>query len=190
MSIGDYQNLNSELFVLKNRYINGLMQSYLGARDMAIVTSPFVSKPIMKHIFSYPSEIRINHELYFRWMKEFMPDAMKYVWENTGLKPRILYKDIKPHSRVANIYRKYEKKIKKIKYERSRNPYSLWIKNDFGIITYTKKYCEERLFLVENNKKIARYINDILESDNIYLLTRAATLLGIVSMCFDLKIGE
>lgn len=176
-------SLRSEKFVLMNRYCNGLIQSYLGLRDLAMLSSPFVSKDLMRYVFSFPSDIRINHKLYFRWMERHMPAAMKYQWENTGLPPSLGHIRVPPDSWVAKTYQNLYRVFRKEKPERSRNPYQYWMRSDAQILDDIRLYCLSRLPLLECSPRLLQFVKTILQYDNIYLSTRAATLLGTLSLC-------
>lgn len=177
-------SLGSEKFVLDNRYINGLMQSSLGTRDISVLVSPYTSKKMMKYIFSFPSSLRLNHNLYFEWMNKYMPIATKYTWENTGLRPMYGKIPLKPHSAVASFAKKMEDKFRFSRPESSRNPYNFWMKNNENIQQEIYDYCVHKLFLLEKYPELLDISRRILKYNNIYLLIRLATLLGFLYMCF------
>jgi asparagine synthase (glutamine-hydrolysing) len=160
------------------------VQSYLGLRDISMVSSPFVSRELMQYIFAFPSKIRLNHELYFKWMERHMPVAMQYRWENTGLHPAYGNMQIKPDSQIVKNLKRIDEIFNKGKPERSRNPYQYWIKNNEQIMDEVINYCTYRISLIEDSPRLYQFIKTILSHDNIYLCIRAATLLGLLSLCY------
>lgn len=184
-------SLPSEKFVLDNRYINGLMQSALGTRDIAAVSSPYVSKKLMKYVFSFPSSVRLNHSLYFTWMNTYMPSAARYIWENTGLKPMYGKVAVKPHAKVVTWLKQLEAMVGPQKPENSRNPYQYWMKHNANIQKGLYEYCSQKLFLLDSYPELKEISMRILKYHNIYLLIRLATLLGFWRIClFDGKGGD
>lgn len=179
----ELKRIESEKYILDNRYMNGLMQSYLGARDLAVVSSPYVDKKLMKYVFSLPSEIRLNHNLYFEWMEHYMPEAAMYRWENTGLKPMYGKIKVKPNTPFIEKFKALDAAMNRTKPERSRNPYQYWMKHNSKIMEDLKKYCSEKIYLLEDAPELFEFVQAILKYDNIYMAIRAATLLGMLAMC-------
>ena len=177
------KEIESEKYILDNRYINGLMQSALGTRGLTVVSSPYTGKKMMKYIFSFPSKIRLNHELYFTWMNNYLPEAAYYEWENTGLKPMYGKIAIKPHSKIVQKLKYIDSVINQAKPERTRNPYDYWMKHNDNIQKELISYCLEKQFLLSDNLEILEISKNILACNNIYLLIRLATLLGFIYMC-------
>lgn len=176
-------SIPSEKYVLDNRYINGLMQSALGTRDLTVLSSPYVCKNLLKFIFLFPSELRKNHELYFTWMKHYMPEATRYLWENTNLKPVYGKLNLKPHDSIVNIYRWLDRVIHPKKPESSRNPYRYWMKYNNKIQKDLYDYCSLKLDIILEYKDLFEIACRILLHDDIYLLIRLATLLGFLDIC-------
>lgn len=175
--------LPSEKYVLDNRYINGLMQSALGTRDVAVLSSPYTGKRLMKYVYSFPSFLRLNHNLYFTWMKKYMPEATNYRWENTNMKPVYGRINVKPRTWFVDFCRWLDLKAYPKKPERSRNPYNYWMYYNDRIQKELYDYCAGRMELLSGYRELMETAQCILKDQNIYMLIRLATLLGFLHMC-------
>lgn len=180
----------SEQFVLDNRYINGLIQGSLGTRGVAVQSSAYTSKALMSYVFSLPSQWRLNHELYFTWMNHYMPEAARYQWENTGLKPMYGPFAVHPHSKAADCARQIDSLLHPHRPERSRNPYIYWMKQNQQIEWELHDYCQERLCVLEGHPELMDCAQRILKYDNIYLMIRLATLVGFFWICHNGNAGR
>ena len=173
----------SERFVLNNRYINGLMQSSLGTRDLAVQSSAYTSKALMSYVFSLPPQYRMNHELYFTWMIRYVPEATRYQWENTGLKPMYGPISVRPHDKAADLARRIDVLLRPHLPERSRNPYSYWMEQNRKIEQGLYDYCLTRMCVLEDHWELMDFARRILKHHNIYLMIRMATLVGFIWLC-------
>jgi len=183
MSIEKMESLDSEKYVIDNRYLNGLIQSALGTRGISVLASPYTDKMLMKYVYTFPSSIKKNHNLYFKWMKTYMREATNYKWENTLLKPVYGKVDFKPHDKTVGFIKGVDAFLHPLKPERSRNPYKYWMKHNDTIQKTLSEYCKKRLELLSGHNELLEISKCILEYDNIYLLIRLATLLGFAYKC-------
>lgn len=177
--------IGQEEFILKNRYLNGLLQSYLGVRGYSLLSLPFASKELLEYIYSYSSSIRTNHRLYFKWMKRHMPEAGLFRWENTGLRPIYGPVEIKPNNLLSKLFRSADNARRKNGPEATRNPYRYWMSQNKEIAEKLRDYCKKRMYLLEENSLIRDFVGFIVETSDIYCLTRVITLLGLLERCFE-----
>ncbi|MGL5234482.1 MAG: asparagine synthase-related protein [Empedobacter falsenii] len=78
---------NEEHFLTRNvGYNRAVLGSYM-AEEFSYQTSPFMNSDFIKFVHSLPEEWKYNQELYIEWINQFHPDATKYIWERTLLKP-------------------------------------------------------------------------------------------------------
>lgn len=72
---------NHEYFMMTQRAFNGALQGNLIYQNKTEVSSPFMDVDFFEYCLSIPVEMRYNHKLYIKWIKEFHPVAAAYEWE-------------------------------------------------------------------------------------------------------------
>lgn len=78
----DYDQFpNHEYFMMTQRAFNGALQGNLIYQDHTEVTSPFMDVDFFEYCLSIPVELRYNHKLYIKWIRDFHPVAARYEWE-------------------------------------------------------------------------------------------------------------
>lgn len=78
----DYaQYPNHEYFMMTQRAFNGALQGNLIYQDHTEVASPFMDVDFFEYCLSIPVELRYNHKLYIKWIKEYHQVAASYEWE-------------------------------------------------------------------------------------------------------------
>lgn len=187
--IGSLNSLGQEAFVLRNRYLNGLVQSYLGLRGLSFASLPFASRDVLEFVFSFPSSIRRDHGLYFKWMRLFAPEALRFRWENTGLRPAYGPFDVRPHSPVAEAARRIDRLSRRNAPEASRNPYIYWMGGDSTVMGNMVSYINERMHLLNDEPELLAFARIATSAQDIYCVARVATLLGLLSRCLGLDGG-
>lgn len=129
----------SEIFYLRTRGFNSALCAQFSQLNYIEPLSPFLDKDVLRVCLSMPINIRRNHNIYFKWIRDKYPRAASYVWENTGARigassaEKFLIKCRKVG--FGNIYKYALKKSglnKNIKIKASKenmNPYDWWYDN-------------------------------------------------------------
>ncbi len=80
---------NKEVFSIFTRGLLGAQSSYMMRQNYYETGSTFLDCDFLEFILSVPFKYRVNHRLYFEWIKEKYPRASEYGWEKWhGAKPR------------------------------------------------------------------------------------------------------
>ncbi|MBR2682448.1 MAG: hypothetical protein IKE22_04180, partial [Atopobiaceae bacterium] len=139
----------------------------------------------LKFVFSFPPSIRRNHRLYFKWMRLFAPEALRFRWENTGLRPTYGPFDVRPHSLVAGAVRRIDRLSRRNAPEASRNPYLYWMGHDATVMGNMVSYIDERIHLLDDEPELRAFARMATSAQDIYCMARIATLLGLLSRCLE-----
>lgn len=82
-----HQYENDELYVIYNRYINGVLNGFRTIQGFTEAVSTFMHVDVMAYALRIPASLRRGHRLYLDWLCRWVPRAADYRWEHTGWKP-------------------------------------------------------------------------------------------------------
>ena len=126
-----------DVYLMYARGFRGACNSHLIRRNYTEVGSPFLNVEFMQLCYDIPVALRINHNIYKKWIIQKYPQAAQFKWEKTG--GRIT----EQHSRT--VLRKLVKRGPKsllrligidIKSTESMNPIDYWISKDANLQRY------------------------------------------------------
>jgi len=174
---------NEEHFLTRNvGYNRTVLGSYM-AEEFSYQTSPFMHSDFLKFVHSLPEEWKYNQEMYIEWINQFHPDATKYIWERTLLKPtskrRIAFGD-KVVKRSFNIL---VNRVLKKQNIGKMTAYEYYFKNEIKHQQKMNAYFEDTIDLV-TSETLKKDLNLLYSTGNFIEKTTVLTVLSIVKHYF------
>lgn len=173
-----------ELFLLRNIAYN---RTVLGAhvfQEKRYQTSPFMTKEFLKLAISLPEAWKYNHHFYMDWIAKHCPEATKYRWERTLMKPDANWKTAFGDQVVKRVFKIVHDKILKTPQKSSMYPYQYYYDSDVDILNYYEKYFEENFHRVEAYPELSEDILQLFGSKDFYSKSQAVNILSIFKLFF------
>ena len=186
ISPGDAYCGDAEMFILRNRGLNGILQSNLGARSFCDVISPFLHVDVLDFMLSLPREVRANYKFYIDFMARSIPRALDFRWELTGLKPRLGGVVLGPRHAAVRFIKQLKGIFFSWRPEPSRHPYKYWLRREPFLSKTIRDYFTEHRDIVSGNPTLAKDVDAAMEWGNFCVKLRVLTLLGA---CKHLGLG-
>ena len=131
--------------LLYNRAFNGALNGTWTACQFTESASPFLDAEFMKYCFSIPPSMRYKEKIYIEWILSRHPDAAKYVWEATKLKPST--NKVLPF--IVKVFRRaYIKAFGKTNLL-SMNPFQYWYKTNEQLRLFINNHFQQNIYLLD-----------------------------------------
>ena len=173
-----------ELFMLRNVAYN---RTGLGAhvfQQKGYQTSPFMTKDFLNFALSLPEEWKFNHRFYIEWINKHCPEATKYRWERTLMKPDAHWKTTFGDKVLKRAFTVLNNKILKTPQNSSMYPYQFYFDQDAEIQRFYQKYFDENIHRLENFPELSKDIFSLFKSPNFSLKSKAVNILAIFKLYF------
>ncbi|MEY8764351.1 MULTISPECIES: hypothetical protein [Clostridium] len=151
VNVNLYDNL--EIFLLYTRGFNGALSGNLAFQESTESYSPFYDVDFFEYCLSIPIKYRVDHKIYFKWIKSKYPEAAKYYYEKLHGKINTPLFITKNRWFIIRCINKFLKII--------------GLNGLYG--TFTKNAMNPFDYWYENNKELQKFINSQY-NDNIELL--------------------
>ena len=106
-------------------------------------TPPFMTKDFLRLAISLPEEWKFNHRFYLDWVREHCPEATKYRWERTLMKPNAHWKTNFGDQVLKRGFKILNNKILKTPQNSSMYPYQFYFDQDAEIQWFYQKYFDD-----------------------------------------------
>lgn len=168
---------NEEMFVFKNRGLNGILTGDLPVQQYTETFSPFLDKDFLSFALSIPLKYRAHHKLYFEWVKQCYPAAAKYKWESINARidsKKILFrkKVIALKNFPSFVVKEVIKKLGvggllKLLEKGGMNPYLHWYNSNEDIQNFfATKFLEGQTLSID--KELKEDCEKLYKNGNIY----------------------
>ena len=163
-----YQKSGYELYIYKQRIINGAIMGDRSIDYLVDSLSPFYDAELIQFCMSMPITYKQYQMIYFDWLKKYHPQVIKYPWDKIEMNPDSHFK-----IKYGKLFKKYFNGIKKYlnwHYE-SMNPFGLWIKENKNILETLNHIFETEIRKAYITHELQEdlthiYSDDIFESRN------------------------
>lgn len=173
-----------EAFLLRNIAFN---KTVLGAKVLqqkAIQTSPFMSRDFMSFAMFLPEKWKFRHKFYISWIDKCFPEATKYTWERTLLKPDAHWKTFAGDKVVKRANNILFSKLLKVKRYASMYPYQMYFDEAPGLQTFYNDYFNENFYRVEAFPELAKDVYALFYSKKYSAKARAVHILAVFKLFF------
>lgn len=173
-----------ESFLLRNIAFN---RTVLGAKvfqKKAIQTSPFMTRNFMSLAMSLPEKWKFKHKFYLSWIARHYPEATKYRWERTLLKPDAPWKVEVGDQVVKRFHKILFARLLKIPRYASMYPYQLYFDKSASLQEYYDLYFRENFHRLENYKELADDVGALYQFDEFFHKAKALHILAVFKLYF------
>ncbi|WP_185146687.1 asparagine synthase-related protein [Chryseobacterium sp.] len=185
-SFDDAKNLyeSEELFYLRNVACNKTVLGAQVIQQYAYQTSPFMTKEMLKMAISIPEKWKFKQRFYLDWIAKHCPEATKYRWERTLMKPDAKWKTAFGDQVVKRGFKIVHDKILKTPQKSSMYPYQYYFDQDNEIQKYYQKYFEENLHRVQAYPELSADLLVLFDSPDFYSKSQAVNILSVFKLYF------
>lgn len=177
-----------EIFLMYARGFHGACNSHLIRRNYTEVGSPFLNVEFMQLCFDIPVELRIEHNIYKKWIIRKYPQAAKFKWEKIG--GRITEK----HSITVlrKLIKKGPKKLLRMLgfdagISEGMNPIDYWISKDADLHGFLDSKKDElmRVEGIHYSPTLAEDLSKLYDEGNASEKAMVLTVLAATKMYFS-----
>ena len=144
---------SEELFYLRNiGYNRAVMGSFIAEDFGTYQCSPFMTSFYLKLVLSFSEEWKYNQKLYLEWMNKFYPEATKFIWERTLMRPDKYWKTVIGDKVVKTAYIALTAKLGLMKEKSVMANYEYYYKRSPEMISFFDNYFKANLELIENTE--------------------------------------
>ena len=176
-----------EIDLMYQRAINGANSGLMLINSYTETFSPFYDIDFMEFCISLPIKMRMNHNLYKKWILQKYPDAANYVWETTKRKintrePRfnILGRKIYLSDLKDSFLRKLHLKKVPIATKNNMNPLQYWYETNFHMRYFIDQYYLDNIDLLNYDEELKDITIKLFEEGSAVEKNQVLSLLSIL----------
>ena len=179
-----------ESYIFKQRGLNGILTGNLGAQQFTETISPFCDPDFISYCLSIPIELRLNHNIYVKWILKKYPQSAGYIWENTGEvikdnRIKIRGKEVT----LKKLYRFVGSNLgffsPRINTKEHMNPFDYWLRTNHNLRKFQDNYFEKNIEFLARNKKLQNHCDLLYKNGNAIEKSQVLTLLSSLKLFFD-----
>lgn len=165
---------NEEIFKFYNRGFNGILLSNLAFQLKTESISPFLDVDLINYCMRLPLEFRLDHNIYFKWIKKKYPGATKYIWERTNTK--ITARRIRIFGRVIPV-KLLPKKLflfalrliynKPLISKKNMNPFEYWVKDNKDLSNWIDNSFKSKINCIDYLPELKKDLSELFSKGNV-----------------------
>lgn len=184
----DYRNSfdNYEIYLFYTRAFQGANCTHLIRTNYTEVVSPFLDVDFLELCLSIPLELRMNHNIYKKWIIKKYPKAAAFRWE----KINGLITDTNAKRFMKKLVWRGPQKIKELFQKNgpaySMNPLDYWVNQKPQIRDFFQRYFDDKKELIERmcSSELQRDLNVMFDVGNAMEKMMVLTAIGAISYYF------
>lgn len=189
IDIKDYEN--HEIGMMYNRAFNGAVLGYSMVFEYYTeAISPFMNIEFMEYCMSLPLKYRKNHNIYYKWVRKYHPDAAKYshngkkIPKEKSIKIGIKGKQYPISSIPSMINNKVRPKLFK---NNNMNPIQYWYETNDTLKNIMDGYFNNYICLMDNYKDIQLDMKELYSTGTAMEKTQVISVLAFMKKYFKEK---
>lgn len=186
LDIKNYDNYEIGMFY--NRAFNGAVLGYSMVFEYyAESMSPFMNIEFMEYCLSLPLKYRKSHDIYYKWVRTYHPDAAKYshngkkIPKNNSIKISIRGKKYPISSIPSMIKNELKAKLNK---NNSMNPMQYWYETNSALRTKMDGYYSDNIYLMDEYEEIQSDMKELYKSGTVMEKTQVISVLAFMKKYF------
>ena len=189
INIKEYEN--HEIGMMYNRAFNGAVLGYSMVFEYYTeAISPFMNIEFMEYCMSLPLKYRKNHNIYYKWVRKYHPDAAKYshngkkIPKEKSIKIGIKGKQYPISSIPSMINNKLRPKLFK---NNNMNPIQYWYETNDTLKNIMDGYFNNYICLMDNYKDIQLDMKELYSTGTAMEKTQVISVLAFMKKYFKEK---
>ncbi len=172
---------SEELFKLHNRGFNGIFNGNWTINQFTESASPFMDVELIRYCLSIPPSLKYRRKITIEWIHSRHPDAAKYIWELTKIRPSM--NRILPF--IAKVLRRsYIKAFDKTNLL-SMNPFQHWYRTNSGLRLFVNDYFRENLYLLDDYHQLKTDCTSLFNQGTLLEKAQVMTLMAAIKLHFS-----
>lgn len=176
--------------LIYQRGINGANNGLVALQKYSESMSPFYDIDFFEYCLSIPIHLRMNHNLYKKWILKYYPESANYIWEKTKTRidSKVFKIKVKGHllsfQEIISIGSSKLGLIKTgISSKNHMNPLEYWYKTNTDIKLFQDKYFKNHVDSItdENLKTVC---SELYKNGNALQKNQALSLIAAVKLFF------
>ena len=174
-----------------NRAFNGAVLGYSMVFEYYTeAISPFMNIEFMEYCMSLPLKYRKNHNIYYKWVRKYHPDAAKYshngkkIPKEKSIKIGIKGKQYPISSIPSMINNKLRPKLFK---NNNMNPIQYWYETNDTLKNIMDGYFNNYICLMDNYKDIQLDMKELYSTGTAMEKTQVISVLAFMKKYFKEK---
>lgn len=180
---------NQDLYSLYTRGFMGAMSSWFIRKQYTFALSPFTDVDFMGFCYALPIAMRRGHNLYWKWVKRYYPEALNVPTSRKHVPVTTVQKAVDLASRAFHKGQKISRKKlfkaglvpSRISPISSMNPYEYWYDTDPKMRAFFDTYYKDHIDLLSDKPELRRDVETLFHSDVMLEKLMALTVLGMAS---------
>lgn len=180
---------NQDLYSLYTRGFMGAMSSWFIRKQYTFALSPFTDVDFMNFCYSLPIAMRRNHNLYWKWVERYYPEALSVPTSRKRVPTTTTQKTVALASKAFHKGQRISRKMlfkaglvpSRISPKSSMNPYEYWYDTDPKMRAFFDSYYNKHLELLSDKPELRRDVETLFHSEMMLEKLMALTVLGMVS---------
>lgn len=180
---------NQDLYSLYTRGFMGAMSSWFIRKQYTFALSPFTDVDFMNFCYSLPIAMRCGHNLYWKWVERYYPEALSVPTSRKRVPVTSVQKAVDLASRAVHKGQKVSRKMlfkvglvpSRVSQKSSMNPYEYWYDTDPKMRKFFDTYYNNHIDLLSDKPELKHDVETLFNSDMMLEKLMALTVLGMAS---------
>lgn len=186
LDVREYENF--EIGMMYNRAFNGAVLGYSTTfQQYTEAMSPFMNIEFMEYCLSLPLKYRLGHDIYYKWVRKYYPEAAKYSHNGMKIPGKSLIK-IKWHGKrcdIGTILSILREKVKiKFNKQYNMNPMQYWYDTNPTLKNIMDKYYKQNIDLLKENDELKQDMIELYENGIATEKIQVITVLSFINKFF------
>jgi len=173
-----------ELFLIRNVAFNRTVFGAHVLQQKAYQTSPFMTRDFLETAISLPEKWKYNQNFYLEWLNKYCPEAAKYRWERTLLKPDAQWKTKFGDHFVKGGFKMLNEKVLKTPEKSSMYPYQFYFDSQPEIQRFFEEYFQNNIYRLRGFPELEKDINELFAQGDFFSKSQAVNILAIFKLFF------
>lgn len=175
---------SQETCLIRNLAYNRVLLGAHVFQQKAYQTSPFMTKDFLKFAMALPESWKYQHHFYIDWISKYCPEATKYTWERTLMKPNAKWKTLLGDRFVKPVFVKLNEKILNTPQKANMNPYPAYFANSPDLQVFYQNYFDENKDRLQNYPELLGDVETLFARADFYSKAQAVNILAIFKLFF------
>ena len=180
---------NQDLYSLYTRGFMGAMSSWFIRKQYTFALSPFTDVDFMNFCYSLPIAMRRNHNLYWKWVERYYPEALSVPTSRKHVPTTTTQKAVALASKAFHKGQKISRKMlfkaglvpSRVNPKSTMNPYEYWYDTDPRMREFFDTYYKNHIDLLSDKSELRRDVETLFYSNIMLEKLMALTVLGMAS---------
>jgi len=180
------EDCDYEIGMIKNRGINGACMGYsMTFRYYGEDLSPFLYVDLFDYCLSLPGEMRERHNLYYKWIAKYYPQALEYKHNGITPKGRFQISTGKKKYKIRAIPDLIKNTIRsKVHKDYGMNPMQSWYDNNTDLRESMDDYFQDNLHCLDRWVELKQDVEKLYLEGSAREKLQAISLVGSVKLFF------